>query len=265
MLLALPQDLLVAVAKRLPTFRDIAPLARVCVRLRDVVREARSGYLPRVADDGTVSEPEAGFFLTVAPDAARTLQRVLDRCPEGGTVLLEPGAFVWPGRRMLVMNKRVHLFGRNEARCDMARHISVVEGSDGSTLDGIHLRAPDIVLNILPEVQRVRIQSCTLVSVANIAVFAWTGSTPHMTRCRISIENGPDLEHVHVVSFLSRGGPMPPLLAAATLTHCTIFGSVTVDPEAACDITDNVIHTSKSNAIFGDGGGVRCRNRHVRE
>ena len=81
-----------------------------------------------------VETPKA-FDVTVDPQK-ESLQAAVDRCPDGGTVLLLPGTHVGGA----VLAKTVHLFGRGAATLRSAFGACVTCKGANVTLDGVILR-----------------------------------------------------------------------------------------------------------------------------
>ena len=85
---------------------------------------------------GTAPALPASFDVTVSP--REPLQAALDRCSEGGSVLLRPGA----SEGGVVLSKEVHLYGRGEAtlRGAMGEGPVVTSTAPAATLDGLVVR-----------------------------------------------------------------------------------------------------------------------------
>ena len=152
-------------------FSDAARLARVCKRLRDIVRK-RSAW-PRFARGGAALPPLSGVYhVTVDPSMGWAgLKEALASCPRGGSVLAKEGEYVYgPGdleRKVfkkgaechvaaLVVSSPLHLFGHGKAILrpadappfsewgidpdDVAE--CVLSTASGGTLDGLSIEAP---------------------------------------------------------------------------------------------------------------------------
>ena len=85
---------------------------------------------------GTAPALPASFDVTVSP--REPLQAAIDRCREGGSVLLRPGAH----EGGVVLSKEVHLFGRGEATLRRAAGVGpvVTSTAPAATLDGLVVR-----------------------------------------------------------------------------------------------------------------------------
>ena len=152
-------------------FSDAARLARVCKRLRDIVRQ-RSAW-PRFARGGAVLPPLSGnYHVTVSPAGGWAgLKSALASCPEGGSVLAEEGEYIYgPGdleqkvfekgaerhHAALVISSPLHLFGHGKAilrpadappfwewgidRDDVAE--CILSTASRGTLNGLSIEAP---------------------------------------------------------------------------------------------------------------------------
>ena len=86
---------------------------------------------------GTAPVLPASFDVTVSP--RESLQAAIDRCREGGNILLLPGAY----EGGVVLSKEVHLFGRGEAtlrRASGEEGPVVTSTAPAATLDGLVVR-----------------------------------------------------------------------------------------------------------------------------
>ena len=85
---------------------------------------------------GRVPAAPAAFDVTVAPPAS--IQAAVDRCREGGSILLQPGAY----EGGVVLSKEVHLYGRGEATLRFAAGTAPVITSTAAaaTVDGLVVR-----------------------------------------------------------------------------------------------------------------------------
>ena len=95
-------------------------LGLACKALRSAVSASKWppwSPLPVIAEDGAVSEPPSGrFSATCHPrDGGAGIQAALDACEEGGTILLEEGIYDFLFGQCLLINRRVHVFGRGTA------------------------------------------------------------------------------------------------------------------------------------------------------
>ena len=81
-----------------------------------------------------VREPAAGAFdEVVAPD--ESIQAAIDRCREGGSILLQPGTYE-PSETLLIA-REVHVFGRGLARLRADKGDGVASTASAATLDGL--------------------------------------------------------------------------------------------------------------------------------
>ena len=85
---------------------------------------------------GTAPAFPASFDVTVSP--VEPLQAAIDRCREGGNILLLPGAY----EGGVVLSKEVHLYGRGEAmlRRAVGEGNVITSTAPAATLDGLVVR-----------------------------------------------------------------------------------------------------------------------------
>ena len=112
----LPPELLAMVFQALKPcdFQHIARLAPLCRAFRRAALEMRPAFLPRTLADGHVLEPCSGlFFISVAP--GQDVRRAIERCPEGGSLLLLPGHHTLALAADAPAFRRLSVFGRGAA------------------------------------------------------------------------------------------------------------------------------------------------------
>ena len=129
-----------------------------------------------------------------------SVQAGVDRCPRGGSVLLQPGAHSGP--LVLSADQSVHVFGRGRACLSTLGQEVVRSAALEATLDGLAIvcdrDAPfdededgELDLNGDREAccvtitgGRLRLQACFVRGAPHAGVFADTGSDPVVTGCR---------------------------------------------------------------------------------
>ena len=80
-----------------------------------------------------VREPDS-FDEVVAPD--ESIQAAIDRCREGGSILLKPGTHTMKEGTLLI-HKEVHVFGRGLARLQVIGLIGITCMAAVATVDGL--------------------------------------------------------------------------------------------------------------------------------
>ena len=112
-----------------------AALRKFALRWATQAAVAHDARAAGAAPPDAVFPPDA-FDVTVAPGEG--VQEAVDRCPQGGAVLLLPG--VHRGPLELLDGKEVHVFGRGQAVLwNPDRHV-VVSTAARATLDGLVLQ-----------------------------------------------------------------------------------------------------------------------------
>ena len=122
--------------------RDAVALESTCASVKAAFPQSKwpKDRAVRVKRDGTVLEPAGGAFdVTVAPSTQyAALQRAVNRCPRGGSVLLLPGTHEGP--LVLKAGTEVYVFGRGQATLRSAvGHVLMCE-SASATIDGLAIR-----------------------------------------------------------------------------------------------------------------------------
>jgi len=163
---ALPSALWEAVARRLPTFGDVARMACVCNEFKSVALAVRVDFLPRAAADGSVLEPAAGFFVRVPSASSDSLVAALWRCPAGGSVLLWPGRCNASADGEVAVDKEVHLFGRAAAEVLGTLRFRAAR----ATLDGVRVvaRREDEAAVVVDTPSAPRIQGCEIAGMLRV-------------------------------------------------------------------------------------------------
>ena len=105
---------------------------------------------PFLSEAGMVREPDS-FDEVVAPGGG-SIQAAIDRCREGGAILIQPGTYTL-SEGSLHLIKELHVFGRGLARlrpvqCDGIRCSAAAATLDGLVLERMRGTAKFIGLNI---------------------------------------------------------------------------------------------------------------------
>ena len=147
--------------------RFAAVLSTTCKALHAAVASSKwppFSPLPVIAPDGTVSEPLSGrFSVTCRPGGGgEGIQRALDACEEGGSILCLEGTY--EVTELIRLDKRVHVFGRGAAllRGSPPSEFFVRSTAEGATLDRLAIASAAAQHSFAVGVQRgrLRLQGC---------------------------------------------------------------------------------------------------------
>jgi len=243
LLLALPPELLVAIAVRLGTYAAVAAgFERACRTTLRAGRAARASFLSRVAADGTVLEPDAGFFFRVS--APRWLT-ILRRCPADATLLLEEG--IYNGPSPLHVTEGVHLFGHGHAVVDS---LTFVLDAPSVTMDGIQFGYGRIVVTS----GTARLQSVHFNDVPdsdeNVIVL---GGACRLDRCRLYTCYYPCDVFLPVLVATNS-------LASVTVTRCDLYGDLDVREDELASLRANTFFVPRGRDVHAT---VLAHNRIV--
>ena len=129
-------------------------------------------------------EPASGTFdVTVAP--GEPVQAAVDRCPPGGSVLLQPGMHA--GRLVLAPDQEVHVFGRGRATLRVADGNVLTSSSAVATVDGLILRREAGGGNrycVWIRSGRLRLQACDVTCASISCIGIEGGADPTITACK---------------------------------------------------------------------------------
>ena len=156
----------------------------------DTVREpaglGRSAV--RFGPGGSVLEPASDTFdVTVAP--GEDVQTAVDRCPHGGSVLLQPGTHAGP--LVLTAGRVVHVFGRGRAMLRTAVGEVIASSAATSTIAGLSVRTDahtsgEGQVGILITAGRLRVQECDVSSQSRSGICVKGPSAdPFIVGCRV--------------------------------------------------------------------------------
>ena len=146
-----------------------------------------STHQARVATEQSAGDGHANYILTpgsfdVTVAQGESVQVAVDRCPEGGSVLLLPGTHVGG----VVLSKTVHLFGRGKARLRAADGDVLTSTAPSATVDGLIIRREPGGADhgIWVQGGRLRLQACDIVSASAACVAISRGADPVVHGCR---------------------------------------------------------------------------------
>ena len=137
---------------------------------------------------GTAPALPASFDVTVSP--RESLQAAIDRCREGGSILLLPG--VYEGG--VILSKEVHLYGRGEATLRRAAgegHV-ITSTAPAATLDGLvvrmgpHEEGEEGHFGILITAGSLLVRHCDVSSQSRSSIVVWGASVnPAILGCKV--------------------------------------------------------------------------------
>ena len=131
-----------------------------------------------------VREPDTGVFdETVAPGAP--IQAALDRCREGGFILLQPGMHTLKER--LLIAREVHVFGRGLARLRVNSCDGIICSAAAATLDGLTVertRDHEKFVGVRIQAGRLRLQNSVVTGSFKVGLAITRGSDPFIVACR---------------------------------------------------------------------------------
>ena len=153
----------------------------------------------RKGPDGSVLEPASGAFdVILAP--SDDLQAGINKCPVGGSVLLQPG--LYEGK--LRLRREVHVFGRGHAA--LTTHVGdtvVMSKAPRATLDGVGIRQAGgeggeggIKSGVWVKRGRMRLQNCDVSSSSGSCILVSDGADPVIAHCRCVRGRGGGAAHV---------------------------------------------------------------------
>ena len=131
-----------------------------------------------------VREP-ASFDEVVAPGLGGTIQAAIDRCREGGAILLQPGTYDLKEAVRIIYE--VHVFGRGLARlraanCDGIRCHAAVSTLDGLVVERTRGSAEFIGVSLTGG--RARLQNSVVTGAFELGVAVGRGADPVIVSCR---------------------------------------------------------------------------------
>ena len=184
------------------------------------------------------------YDVTVSP--REPLQAAIDRCREGGSILLLPGAY----EGVVVLSKEVHLFGRGEATllCKVKEGHVITSTAPTATLDGLvvrlgpHAEGEEGHLGILITAGSLLVRHCDVSSLSKSTIYVQGASAnPTIIGCKVhgGAESG--------IAFI--GG------SKGRVEGCDLVGNgcgiFIVDAEPT--IVANKIHSSKEGGVCIEG------------
>ena len=206
---------------------------------------------------GTTPAQPTSFDVTVSP--RESLQAAIDRCREGGSVLLLPGSY----EGGVILSKVVHLFGRGEATLWRAAGEGSVITSTApvATLDGLivrlgpHAEGERGHCGILITAGRLLVQHCDVSSKSRSSVIVEGASaSPTILGCKV---HGSAM-----AGIIFKGG------STGRVEGCSIVSN-DQDGASICDGADplliaNSIQDNKGMGVFISGGQGRLDRNCIR-
>ena len=193
---------------------------------------------------GTAPALPASFDVTVSP--RESLQAAIDRCREGGSILLLPG--VYEGG--VILSKEVHLYGRGEATLRRAAgegHV-ITSTAPTATLDGLvvrlgpHAEGEEGHLGILITAGSLLVRHCDVSSLSKSTIYV-QGASANPTIIGCKVHGGAEAG----IAFI--GG------SKGRVEGCDLVGNgcgiFIVDAEPT--IVANKIHSSKEGGVCIEG------------
>ena len=179
--------------------------------------------LPRIAPDGTVSEPLSGRYnITCRPEeGGEGIQRAIRVCPEGGSILCLEG--IYHVTRPLLIDRSVHLFGLGRAKLvgfvpPWGGDSMLETAAPAATLSGLLIsnQAWEGSHTLLAVAGRLRLQGCHVTARPENAIDALVASCDaflDVAGCKLRGGGG---------NGVTLGGG----IAGARVVHCEIQGFV---------------------------------------
>ena len=262
----LPPDLLM---KCMPSFLQALELGKLHPALLKAVcaKGACNAFLPRVGEGGVVAEPASGrFFMEVA--LGRSVAAAIARCPEGGTLLLGPGAHT--ADSALAISRSIHIFGRGRASLQLQGTRGLQITAAVATLDGLSLecaayRGMSAVVCISGAAASadVRLQGVTVYPRnASNGVEVTGGAAPTISGCRIARLESSGTAGVRFVGAGTAGRLVDCVIEPGGYREDEKIG-VLVRDKAAPTISGCLIRWAQIAVQFDSGAGGRVEGTTI--
>ena len=131
-----------------------------------------------------VIEP-AEFDEVVSPGEGGPIQAAIDRCREGGAILLQPGTYDLS--KFVHVGKEVHVFGRGLARLRPVECAGIACTAAAATLDGLvveRTRGQKKFIGIEISFGRARLQHTLITGAFKTGCSIMGGADPVIVACR---------------------------------------------------------------------------------